>query len=152
MYVAGLVLGTMELLPVNRRKNILWGLCEALAFANSQWLEEHPSTPPLYQLAPRYLLKVRTFSIDEWSDIPVVVERRTGDCKDFCAWRASELRRKGVPLVNFDILYKPMRGPKGEVIELWHVRLLIGSEIEDPSKLLGMPSQVPFQALRGVFQ
>lgn len=151
-YIAGFQLATMDLLPPNRRQNILHALVEALTWANMQWLEEHPETPSLYASSPAYQLKVRPMSIDFWADIPTVIAQGGGDCKDFTAWRIAELRKHGAAMVVPEIKYIPQRLPTGEIVNLWHVYVRQGPKTEDPSRLLGMPTNVSWQQLRGVFQ
>ncbi|SRR5581483_2198043 len=151
-YVAGFQLASMDHLPPNRRQNILHALVEALTWANMQWLEENPGTPSLYGASPMYQLKVRPMSIDFWADIPTVMSQGGGDCKDFTAWRIAELRRAGNAMVVPEIRYLPQCLPTGEVVNLWHVLVRQGPKVEDPSKLLGMPSHVSPQVLRGLFR
>lgn len=152
MYVAGFRVGSMDHLSVERRSNILLGLCEALAYINYQWLEERGAVP-LYQIAPRYDLKVRPFSIDFWDDIPTVVANGGGDCKDFVAWRVAELRKQGIGQAVPYVTHTITRNPNGRgAIVVWHVQVAVGPQIEDPATLLGMPDSVDYQALSRLFR
>jgi hypothetical protein len=152
VYTAGFRLASMDLLPIQDRQNMLHALVEALAWADTVWLKRNPGTPPLYQVAPSYHLKVRPMSIDYWDDIPTVMSLGGGDCKDFTAWRIAELRHNGAAMVVPEIKHVRQRGPNGDVIDLWHVYVRQGARTEDPSRILGMPTQVPWSQLRGVFQ
>lgn len=151
-YTAGFRLASMDLLPINCRQNILHALVEALTWANTQWLIQHPETPPLYQIAPSYHLKVRPMTIDFWDDIPTVMSLGGGDCKDFTAWRIAELRKNGAAMVVPEIKHLQQRGPDGTILDLWHVYVRQGAKTEDPSRILGMPTQVSWNQLKSVFQ
>ena len=152
MYTAGFRLASMDLLDDSGRQDILHALIEALTWANTKWLDRNPSTPPLYQIAPAYHLKVRPAQIDFWDDIPTVMAKGGGDCKDFTAWRIAELRKNGAAMVVPEVKLIKQKGPTGEIIEIWHVYVRQGAQTEDPSVILGMPSRVPWSQLRGVFQ
>lgn len=151
MYTAGVELTSMSYLSNERRRNVLLGLCEALSYANYQWLEERGAMP-LYSLAPRYELKVRPLAIDFWSDIPRVIEKGSGDCKDFVAWRVAELRKSGVGQAVPYVTYGVVRGPRGGEIVVWHVQVAVGPKIEDPAALLGMPTKIGYETLAGLFR
>lgn len=147
MYPAVCQLSMMDSLPLERRKAVLWGLTNFMAAANYQFLCEHPGTPRLYQVAPRYMLKVRPYKLDAWADLPTVYAQRGGDCKDFVAIRCAEEWRNGnaqaVPLVT----YKRVGN-----VEVFHVQLFSNGTIEDPSELLGMPKTISPAQLAGIFR
>lgn len=151
MYTAGFRLGALDHLSIERRANVLLGACEFLCWVNYQWIEERGAMP-LYSIAPRYELKVRPMNIDYWDDIPTVVARRSGDCKDFVAWRVAELRKQGIAQAVPYVTYGVVRGPRGQAIVVWHVQVAVGPKIEDPAALLGMPKQVDYDTLEGLFR
>jgi len=150
VYTAGLELSCMAYLSIERRANVLLGICEALCFANYQWIEERGAMP-LYSIAPRYDLKVRPLGIDIWADIPTVIADRSGDCKDFVAWRVAELRKQGVGQAVPYVTYSVARGPSGTIV-VWHVQVAVGPKIEDPAALLGMPKSIDYETLSGLFR
>lgn len=151
-YNALLELACFDHLEIERRKTVLFGITEALALADLQWLIQFPGTPRLYQVAPRYDLKVRPLQIDGWSDILTVYTRKAGDCKDFVAIRLAELRKDGniqaVPYVTHQVMRDPATGQQ---IVAYHVQLACGGKLEDPAGLLGMPRNITFEALKRVF-
>ena len=143
----------MDHLAIERRKTVLHGMTEALALANLQWLIENPGTPRLYQIAPRYDLKVRPLKIDGWSDLLTVYARRAGDCKDFVAIRIAELRKDGQIQAFPYVTHRSLRNPyTGEQIEAFHVQLLNGRDVEDPAAAFGMPKNLSFADLKRIFR
>ena len=108
----------------------------AMITVNLLWLHNHKA-PSLYQTKPRYLIKARPFAIDGWQDMPTTIQKRSGDCKDFVAYRCAELIAGGKdarPIVKWDGL-------------LFHFQLEQAGGIEDPSEILGM-SEALSEALR----
>ena len=142
----------MDHLSIERRRNCLLALCDALAYVNYQWLCEHPNTPELYAIAPTYVLKYRPFSIDSFLDIPTVIENRQADCKDLSAWRVAELQKKGIAQACHYIPSPKIFQNGNSVCEIWHVQVSIGPYIEDPSVKLGMQPRISPAALRRIFQ
>jgi hypothetical protein len=107
---------------------VLEMLMEVLVSINVIWLRSH-SAPKLYDLKPRYILKPRPFALDFWQDIAATIRYGTGDCKDFAAYRCSELRMTGVDA--------KVRAVKNG--EIFHFVVVHSSNvIEDPSEKLGM--------------
>lgn len=108
--------------------SILKALMNALITVNLVWLREHKA-PAIYDAAPEYLIKPRPFAIDSWQDIPTTLAKKSGDCKDFVAWRCAELMAEGIyvcPLVQWDGV-------------LFHFLVSYGTgRVEDPSDILGM--------------
>lgn len=145
MYTPLFELTSFDQMPLNRRLNALMGMLEGLIAVNYQYLEEYPNTPLLYQAFPSYIIKPRPFQVDSWQDIPTTLTRRTGDCKDFAAWRVAELRRRGVPDVSAAIKVSQI----GDLL-IYHIPVRIGTEWEDPSKILGMPTSITPQQLHQI--
>ena len=140
MYVPQIKLSAFAQLPVGTRLSILHSLLNALTLENLGILY-YNNVPSIYQIAPKYKLKVA--DIDEWLDIPDIIKRKTGDCKDFACWRAAELMRQGESARPF-IQYKK----QGDV-DLYHIVVQRGNgQIEDPSKLLGMPSNINYNDIK----
>lgn len=142
----------MDVLSIERRKSVLYAVTEALATANLAFLIENPGIPRLYQVAPKYKLKLRPFQIDGWSDLITVYSRKAGDCKDFVAIRLAEERKDGnlqcVPWITHQMVRDPR---SGDQIAAYHVQLACGGKLEDPSSLLGMPRGITYDALKRVF-
>lgn len=151
-YVAAFELGCFDHISIEHRKSILFDMTNTLALANLAWLIENPGTPRLYQVVPKYDLKVRPLSIDHWGDLLTVYRTKSGDCKDFVAIRLAEMRKAGniqaVPYVTHKSLRNPISGQRYEV---YHVQLASGGKLEDPSALLGMPQSISVNALERVF-
>lgn len=145
MYAPLFELSSFELMPLNRRLNALMGLLEGLIAVNYQYLEEFPNTPMLYEAFPQYVIKPRPFQVDSWQDIPTTLARGTGDCKDFAAWRVAELRKRGVPDVSAAIKVSQIND-----LLIYHIPVRIGTQWEDPSKILGMPTAVTPQQLNAI--
>ncbi len=86
--------------------------------------------PELYESGVRYK---RQHGPERFRPIPEVYRRRGGDCDQLGAWRAAELRERGInaiaiPMqVNDHLYHVVVRYPDGR--------------IEDPSKRLGMRSK-----------
>lgn len=88
--------------------------------------------PPLYRSGVRYEQEpLRDGKRQErWLTPDQVYAQRWGDCEDLAAWRAAELRQRGIPARAVAIrtgakkFHAVVRWPDGS--------------IEDPSRLLGM--------------
>lgn len=97
---------------------------------NEAWLRSHPNTPRLYESGVRY--RREPPGREEWEPIPIVLQKRHGDCEDLASWRAAELRVSGED-----------EGARVHVYQsaptTWHVVVKRGDgSIEDPSRKLGM--------------
>lgn len=137
-------------LSLPARKATLMKMLEALAEANYHYLCEK-GAPPLYDWSPKYRIKARPFSLDSWQDIPSTMTKGTGDCKDFAAWRVAELYKAG-HTVGFYIKVQRM----GDLI-VYHIQVEgfnhDGRFVrEDPSKLLGMPTQYTQKQLNDIIR
>jgi hypothetical protein len=156
MYTPKFELSGFSTLPPNRKETVLNGFLEALICANWNYIidEERKGrpVPSIYDcLAPNaYVLKVRPMGLDSWQDIPTTIQLGSGDCKDFAAWRVAELRHAGYNDVACFI--KPSVHPDPKGIEpdmtVYHIQVRVYDVIEDPSALLGMPTNVTYDQLR----
>lgn len=113
---------------------LLGHLTEALTRIDLQHLRDHPSLPPLYRAGVRY--EREAAGVERWASSPLVMRRGAGDCEDLACWRAAELRMLGDPearVVSTSQRLSPRR-------RLYHVLVRRGDgQLEDPSRLLGMP-------------
>jgi hypothetical protein len=150
VYTAAFRLSSLDGLPVDQRKGILAQMTSVLAFVNYQWIRKNPSTPRLFQIAPRYDLKARPLSLDFWDDLPTVYRNRAGDCKDFVAIRCAEEwiagNTQAQPFVTHTV-----KSDGRKKIDLFHVIMTCGPLYEDPAKELGMPTNVSFARLQSLF-
>jgi hypothetical protein len=80
MYQPKFELAGFATLSVQRKQTVLRGLLEALISADWNYILENPDTPPLYDYAPQYILKVRPAGLDSWQDIPQTLALGSGDC------------------------------------------------------------------------
>ena len=91
--------------------------------------------PPLYNGSIRYALEGRNSRgarRERWLCAPEVVRYGFGDCEDLACYRAMELRIAG----DTRATAIPKRTEIG-----WHIVVRHGNgRIEDPSKILGMPT------------
>jgi hypothetical protein len=104
---------------------------------NTRYLRANRRTPPLYRSGVRYEADEPRCQAENWLPIPEVMRQyhetgRGTDCKNLAAWRAAELRDKGVNASvrvvrtsDPDMLHAIVVHPNGRT--------------EDPSKRLGMP-------------
>jgi hypothetical protein len=115
-----------------QNKKLLW-LLEALIKCNSIYLASNPKTPLLYASGVRYQREPR--GQEEWQDIPTIMKLQRGDCEDLAAWRAAELRTRGV----FAKGHLKWYHSRSALVTLYHVVVkLPDGSIDDPSKRLGM--------------
>jgi len=139
MYTPVMELASFDDLPLAARLEVLRGMLEALIINNRVWLRHHKDCPPMYQVAPRYKLKVRPFGLDTWQDIPRTLRMGSGDCKDFACWRVAELRERGFADVSPRI--KVGEDKKTKLI-VYHIQVRQDLKVEDPSAILGMPPSI----------
>lgn len=111
---------------------MLKGMIEGLCKANVAWLRIK-GAPGIYESGVRYKPEMKA---EDWLTIPFIIKRGYGDCEDLAAWRAAELRVKGIA-AKPDIRARKM--PNGAWRAHAIVRLPDGS-VEDPSAKLGMPT------------
>lgn len=125
-------LATFDMLDAAWKRGILGGLVEALVLADRAYLRDNPDTPSIYDAGVPYV-----FNRDRWQDIPTMLKRREGDCKDFTAWRVAELRQQGIRAA-VHVTDRLISGPDGR-LTMYHVLVrLPGGLLEDPSRMLGM--------------
>lgn len=150
MYTPKFELESFSNLPVQRKQIVLRALLEALVVADWNYLLENPGFPSLYEYNPQYVLKVRPSGLDSWQDIPRTIQLGSGDCKDFACWRIAELRNQGYDDVYPHIKVSYHEDPRGvePMMTVYHIQVRIHETIEDPSAILGMPSQVSYDQLR----
>lgn len=104
---------------------------EVLALTNLAYLQMYPDTVALYSSGIRY--KEEPFGLEDFFDIPVILQQGHADCEDLAAWRIAEYWSVGQPaspLVTYEVF------KNGDI--LFHVRLITPAGIEDPSAMLGM--------------
>lgn len=151
MYQPKFELLSFASLPVQRKQIVLRAALEFLIVADWNYIWENPGLPSLYHFAPQYILKVRPAGLDSWQDIPQTIALGSGDCKDFACWRIAELRHAGYDDVypHIKVSYHP--DPKGVdgTMTVYHIQVRIHDTIEDPSAILGMPTSVTYEQLRG---
>jgi Transglutaminase-like superfamily len=117
-----------------------------LMLINCVWLKYHPDTPPLYESGVIYVPeKRRVINIagigekvleygEDWQSIPAALKKKKADCEDLAAWRAAELRMKGIKARPW---IKVRKLPSGA----WRAHAVVkwpNGRIEDPSAKLGM--------------
>lgn len=92
--------------------------------------------PRFYDAGLRYKTPNDPCGGDVWQDIPTLLGRKFGDCKDLACFRAAEL------VVKDKIQARPYVKRKffADGFALYHVVVLLpNGEFEDPSIALGMP-------------
>lgn len=88
--------------------------------------------PPLYTSGVVYKPEsvISGKRLEEWLTPDVVLARGRGDCEDLAAWRAAELRKRGIPARAVAIRSGKR---KFHAVVKWP-----DGSIEDPSRVLGM--------------
>lgn len=151
MYMPKFELRSFASMPAQRKQIVLRAMLECLVVADWNYILENPDLPSLYDFAPQYVLKVRPAGIDAWQDIPQTIALGSGDCKDFACWRVAELRNQGyddvVPYIK--VSYHEDPSGRDPVMTVYHIQVRIHDIIEDPSAILGMPTSVTYEQLRG---
>ena len=142
-------LGTREGPSAWLRKSRVFGtvikaLLDAQVRNNLLYLQLHRGVPSLYVSGVRYQAEPvgQTFNgvpAEEFALIPVVLERKHGDCDDLAPWRCAELIAGG-ERAKIRVQWRARRNADGTLgRKFFHivVRRANGA-IEDPSALLGM--------------
>ena len=124
-----------ELSRKRSQKCLLW-MMEALCKINELWLASHPDTPRLYKAPVRYVAEVK---VENWQDIPNIIEQGEGDCEDLSCWRVAELRHVAGIRARPFITWRQM--PNGSLRYHALVKWPDG-RIEDPSLALGMRGEM----------
>lgn len=134
-YTIGIVLRLITALPDRAAERCIEAILDALAFANWEYLREHPETPALYLSGVRY--KDDAYGeIDHWKDIPSVLAAGAGDCDDLVPWRIAELWQAGYKQARS--VAHLQRDNDGNTLFHAYVRV-DANHTEDPSERLGMP-------------
>lgn len=119
---------------------VIGEIIETMVYRNRLYLRSNPKTPLFYEAGIRYV----PASAEErsWRDIPGVLKKRQGDCKDLVPWRLAELREKGEEAQAHVVIY--------ENDALYHVQVRRPNGVlEDPSRRLGMGSLLSVVRERG---
>lgn len=110
--------------------------CDMLYRCDVDYLLAYPQrVPRFYDCGLRYKTPEDPCGADVWQDIPILLGRGYGDCKDLACFLAADLT------VRERILAKPMVRRKwlGKGFGLYHVVVLMpDGTIRDPSIDLGM--------------
>lgn len=123
---------------------VIKALLDAQVRNNLLYLKVHRGVPPLYASGVRYQPEPvgQTFNgvpAEEFALIPVVLQRKHGDCDDLAPWRVAELIHAG-ERAKIRVQWRARRNADGsQGRKYFHivVRRANGT-IEDPSALLGM--------------
>lgn len=113
--------------------------CDFLFRCDVDYLLAYPNgqVPRLYESGVFYQTPESPCGGDVWQDIPTLLKRGFGDCKDLACYLAAER-------CVFDRIYcKPIvrRRWISDDFALYHVVVMYpDGSIEDPSEVLGMPS------------
>ena len=138
LYRFALEFDNWETFTLVEQKRIQWDAIRALVGANCDYIRRI-SVPLLYDSGCRFIAENQPFVLNCWHNIPRVLELGGSHCVGLTAWRVAELRMKfhedalpfildfeeqvaGVSLQEFHFVVKRANG-----------------QIEDPSRLLGMP-------------
>jgi hypothetical protein len=109
-------------------------LLECLTRIDEDYLRAHPETPSIYASGVRY--QEEPLGVEEWMDIPTILDRKVADCEDLSCWRTAELRvREGKPSARSTFSWK-VRPDGGYLYHI--VTQHPNGVIEDPSRVLGM--------------
>lgn len=98
----------------------------------------YQDTPKIYESGVSYIYK-DSIEAPAWQDVATCIAKKTGDCKDFAAWRCAELLEQGVacrPVIQWRKV--------GDAYRFHALVLYQDGTLEDPSKLLGMQTDAPF--------
>lgn len=132
-YTIGVVLGMLDSLSDRAAERVIEGLLNGLAVADYEYLKAHPDTPLLYTSGIRYADEES--GVDEWRDIPSILEAGEADCDDLVPWRIAELWIAGYAQAR--AIAHLQRRNDGSVVFHATVRIQ-DNQTEDPSERLGM--------------
>lgn len=114
-------------------------LLQALTDINVDYLLSHPNTPLLYQSGVRYKEQAYDLGQEDWHEIPAALLAKKTDCKVLAAWRAAELRVRGIAAQPHLMRQASLRTALGMPDYSYHVVVRHpDGRLEDPSKILGM--------------
>ncbi len=150
MYLPLLRLRAWDDFNIEERKISLQAQMESLITHNILFLKKNPHLGDITSYPLKYVMKQRPNDVDDWWDIPEVLARGAGDCKDFSAWMVGQLRYRAIADVYPWITSHVYEDPDGEgpPVTLYHVRVRVHDQILDPSAWFGMPSTVDYDELR----
>lgn len=118
-----------------RSRVSMLALLDWLAIHDRLWLQMYPGAPDIYDSGVRYVYK-DSVEAACWQDIAMCLAKKTGDCKDFAAWRVAELRERYGVDCKPAVLWRLVDGS-------WRFHAVVefpdGTQ-EDPSLVLGMKS------------
>ncbi len=150
MYKPLLRLRAWDEFTVDERKISLQAQMESLITHNLLYFKKHPEIGDIEEFPLRYVMKPRPQDVDDWWDVPEVIARGAGDCKDFSAWMVAQYRYRSMadvyPWIT-DHVYEDPDG-QGPPVTLYHVRVRVHEQILDPSAYFGMPTVVSYAELR----
>lgn len=122
-------------------------ILDAQVALNRLYLRLHRGVPPLYLSGVRYKPEPRNFkflgrTVEEFALIPVILNRKFGDCDDLAPYRVAELQHAGEP-ATVRVQWKRRVYPNGRKgRKYFHVVVRrANGDIEDPSAKLGMYDQ-----------
>lgn len=126
-------LKSFESLPWSVKIGILKLQLEALILADRFFLYFYPGTPSIYFSGVVYMRDAP--GVEDWKDIPKILQTGQADCKSVASWRVAELRNQGenaTPYISYRIDHN-----KG--FTMYHIAVRRESGfLEDPSRILGM--------------
>jgi len=130
VFQLGVFNGTRD---IELTQQIMTVMLDMLTAVDELELRAYPHLPLLYRSGVKYYRE--PFGDDPWQDVLTTLSVGYGDCEDFAAWRAAELRvRYGIAAVcEFHHLITDKMQHKFHIF----VRYPDG-RLEDPSAILGM--------------
>lgn len=120
-----------EDIPPETMAYLISSWVESLARTNLVYLQLYPDTVPLYDSYVYY--QQEPPGLEDFFDIPTLLEQGYGDCEDLAAWRIAEYWFTGnyaSPLVTWT------EYDNGDIE--FHVQVHTPQGIEDPSWVKGM--------------
>ncbi len=133
MYAPLFRLRSFAVIDSDAKERILEHLLEALVRADMEYLRVCPTAPALYESGVVY--EAEPEDREHWQDIPETLGVGNGDCEDLACWRIAELRVRANERATPYITWRDLDDRR-----VYHVAVhRVGGEVEDPSRLLGMP-------------
>lgn len=106
---------------------------------NVVFLSTHRNVPSLYRSGVVY--KEEPFGLEDFFDVPTILQQGHADCEDLAAWRAAEYRMAGY-WSDVVVTWEAIELDSGDIDILFHVRTNSQFGLEDPSEVLGMNAQL----------
>lgn len=140
MFLPRLQLKSFESLGWAWKVHVLRAFLDALVTTNRAFLfQQSEAGHPIKQMYEHGLIYIRDApGVEDWKDIPQILDVGAADCKSLAAWRVAELRNAGesgaAPHVTF------RKGGDGDgAFTMYHVAVQRENGfVEDPSRILGM--------------